>query len=88
MGVGTSVACITCKKDYYCGYGGYSTNDARKARFPISEHPDHQLVWYNEEYFSEKNGDLISSFPEWEEEVVVPGFSQYEYVDLLKKESG
>lgn len=85
MGVGVSVACITCKKDYYCGYGSYSSIETRKLRFPIAEHSEHQLVYYDEDYTSEKNGDLISSFPpDWEEKIVIPGFSQFDFVDLLE----
>ena len=87
MGVGVSVACVTCKKDYYCGYGSYGSAETRKLRFPSSEHVHHQLVWYNEDYTSTKNGDLVSSYPpDWIDEVEIKDFSQFEFIDLTKEE--
>ena len=86
MGSGHSIACNTCKKDYYLGYGGYSSFErCFLPKFPKAEHEGHEYFHYTEDFtdYNEKTGHLMSmSGPGCYDVIFAENFKDYEYIDL------
>lgn len=87
MGCGTEIACITCKKTYWCGYGSYSRFRERQAKFPFHEHQGHDLRSFSEDWTSEYPAPHLWGFGGYEPDyILVPDYQSYE--QLSYEDSG
>lgn len=85
MGAGTYVACIPCRKVYYCGYGGYRTSDERKQRYPASQHEGHERLDFTEDYTFEEDGHLwVVGFLS-DNKMFIENYSDFEHIDLTNE---
>lgn len=76
MGTDTNIACKTCKKIYYCGYGGYGTAEDRASKFPAEEHRGHDVTGaFNTDYLVIKEDGHL-----WED---LAGVVWHEYIDQI-----
>lgn len=81
MGAGYEVACITCKKQYYLGYGSYRSFAPAASKWWDAEfapeHEGHELLKFNEDWTSvnSKTGNLENDY---DGTVLIEGFKNYE----------
>jgi len=93
MGAGHHIACITCQKDYYLGYGSFSLVEQTKLpKFASSSHSDHNLFRWNDDSFSIYTGEqpivegveagdlIIDDRPEFG--ALIKNFDMFERIDL------
>lgn len=85
MGAGRNVACVTCRKDYYVGYGSYEYQEELVSRlFPAAEHEGHEVVQYTEDYTHLEGDDLMLE-GQFDSEVLIKDCGKFEQIDLTKK---
>lgn len=86
MGCQTNVACKTCKKNYYLGYGGYSSYDARLLVFPIEDHYGHELVGHFEDYTHINGKHLICEGSTMDkDQILIENYTEYQQVEPLSR---
>lgn len=59
MGVGTEMACNTCKKYYYCGYGSYQNHEYRLNRSPCYGQEGHEVITWDNDYTHQDAEDKV-----------------------------
>ena len=91
MGSDTNIACKTCKKSYYCGYGSGANRDWRVAKFLKQEHSGHDITEdFSTDYLELRaDGHLWSAFEgisyvpmDIKDEIFIENYRDYEHVDL------
>lgn len=94
MGTDTSRACITCKKVFYLGYGGYATEMERLKKFPLGDHYNCELT----EHFSTDYLKLREDGHLWDDlegivgtdggyidQIFIHDYISFEHIDLTKE---
>ncbi len=85
MGCQANYVCVTCKKDYYCGYGSYGGLDERAKKAPQKEHASHETHLYTEDYTqTDKDGTLCFVW-EFGLEPWIKGHSSFEFIDVSEE---
>ena len=84
MGCASRAACRTCKVMYDLGYGSYGSNQRRFARFPLSEHEGHDVVFWIDDSEWGREGGTLYELGSWgsKGEPLIVGFDDYEKKDL------
>lgn len=89
MGTDTSRACITCKKVYYLGYGGYVTEMERLKKFPLGDHYNCELTeHFSTDYLKlREDGHLWEDLAgivleSYEDKVFIYDYINFEHIDL------
>jgi len=79
MGTSSHVTCPKCKKNYYCGYGSYTSHEYRIDPV-MKEHEGHGAVSWQPEWAWIKGDDLVE-MTLYGYRVWIPGAGKFDEVD-------